>query len=63
MKYVIARTYSNGASVNGIYPTVYKYLSAAEKQCEILNKQKRIYSNEDRWFPIALHEHDSADWD
>jgi hypothetical protein len=48
--------------MNKVWPEAYKYLSAAEKKCEALNKSDNEISNEDKWIPFPLVEHDSADW-
>jgi len=62
MRYVPVRTYGNGQFMNKVWPESYKYLSAVQKKCVELNKNREELSNEDLWIPFPLMEHNSADW-
>ena len=62
MKYIAVRTYGNGQFINKVWPEAYKYLSAVEKKCETLNKGDNEISNEDKWIPFPIMEHESLAW-
>ena len=55
MKYICARTFSNGRITNKIYPVIFNNYISAKEKCDKLNK---IDSDVDMWYPLPVYERD-----
>lgn len=61
MKYVLVRTYGNGAHMNKVYPVYFSWLSQAERVCAELNQAEHECTS-DKWIPMPITEYVGSVW-
>ena len=60
MKYICVRTYGNGKHMNKVHNLRFKWLSQAERACDILNEIDAESGEE--WIPMLLYEYNGKVW-